>query len=540
MADGRPGLPAWAQGLALLLVAGTGLGYYAMAEWQGVGGWGFPLDDAWIHLQFARNLAAGDGLSFNAGEPSAGSTAPLWTLALALVTALQVNPVAGAKVVGALLLLGVGWLTLLLARAAGLRGHWPLAAGLITVATPRLLWASLSGMEVLLATVLVTAAAWRHLAALGGRLSTSAPLLLGAATLARPECVLLLPLMVAEDGHRRHWATGWWQPWVWRLVAFALLLGPWAWWNVHATGKPLPGTFYAKVGGYGLLGALADLDPARVARAVLLNPWLQARELAAFAVEDGVLLAVLLPFGLAAAWLPTGPAKVVPRPRLLVAAVLTYPLARGLLAPFQGALFQHGRYAAHLVPMLTVLALLGAAALWRDLQARGWPASPRWCRARWPAAWALLLALELAGLMARDGRNYGRDVADIENLHVAMGRWVEAHAPPGAVVAANDIGALAYFGHRRVLDLVGLVTPAALAWRVPGEPADRAVLRYIEQEHPAMLVLLPNWYPELSRRQDLFTPVHEVAVRGSAIAGGDRLVAYLTPWAAAHPPRRDP
>ena len=33
----------------------------------------------WIHLQFARNLAAGEGLAYNPGELVAGSTAPLWT-----------------------------------------------------------------------------------------------------------------------------------------------------------------------------------------------------------------------------------------------------------------------------------------------------------------------------------------------------------------------------------------------------------------------------------------------------------------------------
>ena len=42
----------------------------------------FPLDDSWIHLQFARNLAEGRGFSYNPGVPVSGSTAPLWTLAL--------------------------------------------------------------------------------------------------------------------------------------------------------------------------------------------------------------------------------------------------------------------------------------------------------------------------------------------------------------------------------------------------------------------------------------------------------------------------
>ena len=41
----------------------------------------FPLDDSWIHLHFARNLAEGAGFAYNPGVPVAGSTAPLWTLA---------------------------------------------------------------------------------------------------------------------------------------------------------------------------------------------------------------------------------------------------------------------------------------------------------------------------------------------------------------------------------------------------------------------------------------------------------------------------
>ena len=45
---------------------------------------GAPLDDAWIHFQFARNLSQGHGFSYNPGQPTPGSTAPLWTLLLAL------------------------------------------------------------------------------------------------------------------------------------------------------------------------------------------------------------------------------------------------------------------------------------------------------------------------------------------------------------------------------------------------------------------------------------------------------------------------
>ena len=45
---------------------------------------GFPLDDSWIHLTYARNLAVFGEWAFQPGKPSAGSTAPLWTALLSI------------------------------------------------------------------------------------------------------------------------------------------------------------------------------------------------------------------------------------------------------------------------------------------------------------------------------------------------------------------------------------------------------------------------------------------------------------------------
>jgi hypothetical protein len=42
-------------------------------------GLGLPLDDAWIHQTYARSLADRGEWAFQAGEPSAGSTSPLWS-----------------------------------------------------------------------------------------------------------------------------------------------------------------------------------------------------------------------------------------------------------------------------------------------------------------------------------------------------------------------------------------------------------------------------------------------------------------------------
>src|SRR5574338_791325 len=47
-------------------------------------GLGFPLDDSWIHLTYARNLAEHGEWAFRLGERSAGSTSPLWTALLSI------------------------------------------------------------------------------------------------------------------------------------------------------------------------------------------------------------------------------------------------------------------------------------------------------------------------------------------------------------------------------------------------------------------------------------------------------------------------
>ena len=522
-------IPWWLE-LAVLALAGVaGVGLFALAEWKIVGNWGFPLDDTWIHLQFARNLSAGQGFSFNAGDSSPGSTAPLWTLLLSLAFLFPWSPILSVKVLGSFLLLANGWLTRCLARSAGLAPDWSLLAGLTVVLTPRLLWGSLSGMEVMLYAALATAGVWLHLLNWGRGPSLASTFLLALAALARPECLLLFPLTAVdrwrqEPNVRRLWSLYWRH-----FLLYAVVLAPAVCFNLYNTGRPLPNTFYAKVGGYGLLGAIADLDFFRMGTAFLLYPLQQAQELAQFAVENSLFLACLAPLGLLALVRP----EQLREGRgswIILLALVVFPVARGMLAPFKGATFQHGRYAAHLIPLLTVVGLMGlklAGSLLRQGREGEWVALVR----RWgkPLCWGMIL-LPLLVTDVKYARTYGRNVADIDRMHVSMGRWLEKHTPQGAVIATNDIGAIGFFSGRRLLDIVGLVTPEVLAYLPPGVPADRGVLSYLEAKKPDYLVILPNWYPELSTRSDLFNRVHEVVLTESTIAGGNRLVAYRTIW----------
>jgi hypothetical protein len=116
---------------------------------------GFPLDDAWIHQTYARNLAATGEWAFVPGEPSGGSTSPLWTMILAVGHKLGLDPRVWAY------LLGVAALaTAAVAAAAWFRRrtrastNWVLVVGLTFVLEWHLVWSAASGMELILVVAL--------------------------------------------------------------------------------------------------------------------------------------------------------------------------------------------------------------------------------------------------------------------------------------------------------------------------------------------------------------------------------------------------
>jgi len=107
--------------LVISLITGISLCSYLLAS-RLTYATGFPLDDAWIHQTYARNLVQAGEWAFLPGVPSAGSTSPAWTLALAAGYWLSLNPLGWAYFLGWGLLAGI---SLTGARSMG----WLLVAG---------------------------------------------------------------------------------------------------------------------------------------------------------------------------------------------------------------------------------------------------------------------------------------------------------------------------------------------------------------------------------------------------------------------------
>ncbi len=153
---------------------------------------GFPLDDAWIHLTYARNLATRGEWAFIPGQASAGSTAPLWSALLAIGFFLPYAPYLWVYLLGIITLAGLAVAAYAGCRVlypAGKQG-WAFLAGGVILLEWHLVWSAVSGMETLLFSLLVLvcliwmAAGWERWFWLG--------LLIGLGVWLRPDGITLI------------------------------------------------------------------------------------------------------------------------------------------------------------------------------------------------------------------------------------------------------------------------------------------------------------------------------------------------------------
>jgi hypothetical protein len=521
LSGGRPLI--WLLPVALLAC----LLYLAAELWLLSGDLGFPLDDSWIHLQFARNLAEGRGLAYNSGELVTGSTAPLWTALLALLFHLPGNVIVWAKLLGMVFYLAGVAATWRLARELGLgRGLASLAAGL-TLATSWLVWSALSGMEIPLFVFLALSGMILHLKerAAPERPPLSAGVL-AVAALARPEGLLLLVLALVdrclifrrEDRREEDGTLVWERP---RLrsvllgaaLAACALVGPILFYR-WAGGAFLPTTFAAKSGE--LRRFLPDLQYIHTVLGILLKPQ--------------PYMVLLSGAGVVALVERLG----TPRDRGLLPALwlIALPVVYSTVSPSGRGLLvgNFGRYYFPFFPVLVVLGVLGleraAAALGPRLSAG---------RIRLPVR-ALLIALilwpTLSNLLQGAGR-YVQNVANVQESDVAVARWLAPRLHPDAVLAVNDIGALKFLLPNRVIDLAGIAHPEirreinrAVREKRPWEPV---MAEEIAKRQPDYLVIFPDWFPTLSL-DPRFRPLHMITIRDNITMGGDEVVVYATPW----------
>ncbi len=466
-------------GIAAVLALGAGLVIEtAVTSHDANGENGFPLDDPWIHLQFARNVHEYGTFSYYHGDQvTSGSTSPLYTLMLAFGMSFTEDEFLLSYILGGIFLVVCAVAMFRLSeRLFAHRLVSSLAAAALVIAEPRLVWVSLSGMETTLFVALLLLVTLFYV--------ENRPVLLGLCSglliWARPEALLMIGVLAADVLY--HWKVARGSKSgeltshavkvhvLGRALLIATVLGAaYVAFNLALSGSLFPNTFAAKLTYYA--GGGTDF-PSQVL-------WFLG----------GGHMAYIAPF--AAVGIIVTLADLAQRKP----APLFIPLAwsAGMVIAYWWKLpylYQYGRYLMPILPFVFLLAIGGLESLlefvgrrWEFLKSDG---------ARTAVRSVVVLVLVAATVVSTWERRdyYTISCRYITDRQVATAHWIQDHLPADAVVGTHDVGALAFYSGRRIVDMVGLISP---------EMIDRIgridlLLEYLKAQKVTHLAVLRTWF----------------------------------------------
>jgi hypothetical protein len=126
---------------------------------------------------------------------------------------------------------------------------------------------------------------------------------------------------------------------------------------------------------------------------------------------------------------------------------------------------------------------------------------------------------------------YARQIENINVMHLATGEWLDQNVPQDVLLALDDIGGITYVSRRRMVDMIGLMTPEALRFRRAG----KTTVDFLSATHPNFVATIrPS---NFDARPDLFQRVHVATFSGHVASVSDTLVVFETIW--NRPPARE-
>jgi len=506
------------------------------------GGLSLPLDDSFIYLQYARAIAQGHPFVYTPGNaPTTGATSLGYPLLLLPPHLLGLSPsicIAWALAIGVVGFVASALLVLRLGRRLGGCVGGGLALFLY-VTSAQLLWGYMSGMEVpLYATVLL---ATLH-AYLRERKEARFPKLrwwLLALALSRPEGAVLcfvFGMLILADRHRAARAGAPLRlaepisilPFLFGLLPFLV--------NLAVAGSIESTSSQAK-------SILAE--PYRDVRAsyIVNTPrvWSDiARSYAgAFLLDERGLPfpRMTIPFAIGVALYVAF--ALWPRSRSWDRGLALLPLVAAGIAVnsipliWQVHLF---RYQQGLYPVVILLAAagFGRLATW------GWNRLPRAAGALVALAAALAPVVAWSPLLfeadAEIALFYAHNCENILHQQVRVGQWIDQNLSPNAIVGLNDAGAIAYYGKRSTLDLVGLTSAGFARVYRSGLGCLFEHLRRLPADRlPTYFAIYPGWFPYWEESGILGPEAFRAHLGINTITGGTDMVVYPASWIDVKP-----
>lgn len=478
---------------AVLLILSVVLPYYYINYAYSVNHFNsFPLDDPWIHLQFAKNLAEYGSFSYFRNEVvTAGSTSPLYTALLAAGFIVTNNEMWLSYITGILFFLISVYFFYRLSGTFFPGENWlAIAAALLFVFDKWLNFISVTGMETTLYIFLLVACYYyyRKMNAIGFAVT------LGLTFWTRPDALAFIAAIAADYFFRVYLKNRapkenagielFGKKELYKIAAiFGIIMGAYFAMNFIIAGSLLPNTYSAKLAYY-------SAEFRSRAEFMKVEVW-------EYFTESAYLL-IFIPFLFGVIKLAKDTLKLRYNP--LIPAFIFIVLLIFMYWYKLPYAHRFGRYMMPIFPFYILQSVYGGREFFR------------WF-ANYIGDSKLVNGLNvilLAGTLVYYGTEYyeTRKIFQDQSRHIYIrqvetAKWLKNNTPEGSIVATHDVGAIAYYSDRKIVDVVGLINPEFITKLNTKEFAGFVEEQIIKQ-NVTYMAFLKEWF-QVVNQPALFT-----------------------------------
>ncbi len=481
---------------------------------------GVPLDDTWIHFRFAENFAKEFNFTFNPGEPTAGTTSPLWVVVSGLVSFISPMFMLNSVILSGLFFILCCIFIYKIAVTVFFDSdvldfdldfsplYLSLLVALLTVMAGRLEWAAMSGMETTMFIFFTLLGVYYHIKDVQNqKISLIPSILFALSTASRPEGLMLFGLYLFDA-----WTFSFTIKKVLKttldliagVIIFVMIAGGYFLFSYYTSGNILPNTFRGQGGNFEFL---PNLEYLRISLVLFLR--------------DNPITCVLYLFSFIFYF--ANIKRFFSKLRslnLIYLWVILLPIASSIFVPNWR---HHGRYLMPLLPFINLISVYAIVVILNKYKEKG---SLKLLH-NMKFLTTLLLFFSLIYYVVY-GIALGKNSDNINSQQVKLAHWVKENVSPNDVIALNDIGAITFVSKNRIVDMAGLVTPQILDYRKYRlEDNMDSMLTLLKNNDVKYLIIYDHWFePFLKRHGQYFEYLLSAKLEVNTICGGDEMKVY--------------
>ena len=486
---------------------------------------GVPLDDTWIHFQFADNFSKGSFFQFNPGEYTAGTTSPLYVIVLGTFSFITKHFIFNSIFLSAsfhfLCCLFIYRVSLIVFENNGSLFRnlntdiynpetFSFLAAVLTVLNGRFAWSALSGMETTMFTFFCILGIYFHLKNLkNDKVNLNPALFITLATISRPEGFLLFTLYLFDlsmNLQKINKLRSEFVKIIFSVFIFLIVTVPYLFFSYKISGHFFPNTFRGQGGSFhlipnfeyvktGLIYFLKDNPITGILYVVSVFYYLfnLKKYFTGFRYINLIFLWIIL--------LPVISSVLIPNwrhhvrylfpviPFINLISVYTFFTVSGydLFSKFRQYISEK-KYILYLIPVFSLVNyFIFAAAL-------------------------------------------GFNTDNINSQQVKLASWVKNNVRRNETIAVNDIGAIGFISKNRIIDMAGLITPEILRYRTYRWDDNLDSLNYLlKKNNVAYIIIYDEWFKEyLVKYGNELTFLTSAYLDNNTICGGDEMKVYKT------------